>query len=155
MLFQYSLFSNELYFIPDDSKIVLKKIKKSLKHSEKSIKILAYNFSYNKLASYLKQSKSNIQIIFDTKAIKDAKSQLHKICNQDIKNIDCFVFDEDLKLHSKIIIIDDDLAIFGSPNLTKSSFKSNYENIYFEYDKNIIKKFDGYFAKLLKNSDKI
>jgi phosphatidylserine/phosphatidylglycerophosphate/cardiolipin synthase-like enzyme len=136
--------------LPKESKIVLKKLKSSIKNSKKSIKIMAYNFSFKKLASYLEKSKSNIKIIFDKKAIKDDKSLLHEICH---KNISCFVFDkESSKLHSKLIIIDDRLVIFGSPNLTKKSFKSNYENIYFEDDKKVVRKFDDYFEEILKVS---
>lgn len=48
-------------------------------------------------------------------------------------------------LHTKLMIIDDEIAILGSHNYTKNAFNINYEVSVIIYDREIAMKFKNYF----------
>ena len=52
------------------------------------------------------------------------------------------------KVHTKLLIIDDDIAILGSHNYTMNAFTINYEVSVIIQDKEIVKRLKSYFENL-------
>ena len=145
----YSYALDEIYFLPQDSKVVKKSIGEFIKSSKSTIDIAVYNFKYKKIAKSLKKASKNgvvINIVFDENKIKDKKSQYKKLCKN--KNIRCSVI-KDSKQHIKMMIFDKKIAMFGSANLTKESFSDNNELIYITNNKSILEKLNLGFNNFL------
>ncbi|NOQ32348.1 MAG: nuclease [Helicobacteraceae bacterium] len=143
-----SLQADKLFFLPDESKQVLKLYKKSILNAKNSIDIAMYNFSYKPIQrQLLKASKKGVKIdlIFDKKNEENKKSAYNKLCTK--KNFSCYIVDS-AKMHIKAILIDNEVAMFGSANFKEESFESNYELIYTTSKKKIINKIESGFKKL-------
>lgn len=131
LLFSFStLFAKEnLYFLPDQSKEFYKEFKSVIQNAKNSIKLAVYNISDKRVFKLLKEKANedvSVSIKYDAKKLDDSKP-LQKLCKK--RNVQCTSIDKQ-KQHIKLIIIDNKTALFGSINLTKKSFKENYELIY-------------------------
>ncbi|WP_122893010.1 phospholipase D-like domain-containing protein [Arcobacter peruensis] len=129
---------NEIYFLPKETKETKNNISKLIKTAERNIHIAMYNFSYKKFAKELVSSSKKgvkVKIVLDESKI-DKNDKIYKY----LKNNGIIVKIANKKLHTKIAIFDEKVAVLGSINWTKESFKNNYEVIMFTKDKKIINK---------------
>ena len=133
-----SINTNEVYFLPKETKKTKEKIISLIKSSKKSISIGMYNFTYKKFAKQLVISSKNgvdIKLILDKSKVKK-DDKLFKYFKKNGINIKI----ADKKLHTKVAIFDEKVAVLGSINWTKESFKDNYELVLFTKDKKTIDK---------------
>mgnify|MGYP005990044419 FL=1 len=136
---------NEIYFLPKEAKETKNSILKHIKNAEKSIDIAMYNFSYKKFAKELVSSSKKgikINIILDKSKV-DKNDKIYKF----LKNNGINIKIANKKLHTKIAIFDESIALLGSINWTKESFKDNYEVVMFTEDKKIISKMMRFINK--------
>ena len=150
--FIYALeFKNRVYFLPNDSKKLYLDIEYLISNSKYSIDIDMYNFSYKPLAKLLKKSSKkglDISIIFDEKKIKkDKKSKYNYLENSSIKR-----YIANKKMHLKMALFDNSIALIGSLNWTKDSFSNNYELVYITNDKLLINSYQKIFKELKKDN---
>jgi len=136
---------NEVYLLPKESKIVKEKIIKLISNSKSDIKIAMYNFSYKKFAKQLASASKKgikVKVLFDRSKIKkDDKIFKYLRAN----NVETIVTKK--KLHTKIAVFDSKIALVGSMNWTKESFKNNYEVIVFTKDNRVVSKLDNFIDK--------
>ena len=136
---------NEVYFLPKETKETKDNILSLIKNSKKNITIGMYNFSYKKFAKQLVSSSKNgvnIKIILDKSKVK-ADDKLYNYFKKNGINVKI----ADKKLHTKVAIFDEKIAVLGSINWTKESFKDNYELVLFTRDKKIIDKMLDFLNK--------
>lgn len=136
---------NEVYFLPKEANKTKENILSLIKNAKKSISIGMYNFSYKKFAKELVSSSKNgikIKIILDKSKISK-NNKMYKY----FKNNGIDVKIADKKLHTKVAIFDENVAVLGSINWTKESFKDNYEVVLFTKDKKIINKMLNFLNK--------
>ena len=129
---------NEIYFLPKEADKTKDNILQLIKNSKSSISIAMYNFSYKKFAKELVSSSKDgvkVTILLDKSKIKK-DDKLYKY----FKKNGITVKVADKKLHTKVAVFDENIAVLGSINWTKESFKDNYELVMFTKDKNIINK---------------
>lgn len=126
-----SLYSyDKIYFLPDDAKKAKNDIISLINDAKKKIDIAMYNYSYKKFDKALKKVAKKgvtITLIYGKTDLKLSK--------------DFVVIKPKRKQHIKLAIIDDKMAIYGSSNWTKKSFKENYELINITNDKERVEKF--------------
>ncbi len=158
-----SLNASELYLLPEDSQKALSAVLKSIDHSQKSIRIMIYNFTHKKIAKRLKSAAKRgvkVEIIFDQKNAKADKRRSMLYFLAKYKNI--FVYKLKGKyidaqkrygiMHMKSAVFDHRRVLFGSANWTYSAFGKNYEILYLEDDYAKAKKFERYFENMKKLS---
>jgi phosphatidylserine/phosphatidylglycerophosphate/cardiolipin synthase-like enzyme len=143
LLFASSLFANEVllnqsqvYFLPKQADEAKDKIVDLINNSKDSIKISMYNFSYKKFAKELANASKKgvkIQVVLDEKKVKE-DNDIYKYLKDN--NIEVIIADK--KLHTKIALFDNKIALIGSLNWTKESFEENYEMLLLSNDKKII-----------------
>jgi len=139
---------DDIYFLPKDSVKFEKSLEKLIKKANFSIDIAVYNFQYQKIAKLLKKAAKDdikVNIIFDNKKTQSKKSQDKKLCDQ--KNINCTIV-KNKKQHIKLMIFDQKVAILGSLNLTKDSFKKNYEMVLITDDNKILDQINKKYQNL-------
>ena len=145
-----SLFgSDKVFILPKDSDKAYEYLEKKIKKSSSTIDIAVYNFEYKKIAKLLKKVAKdgvNVNILFEKNKLENKKSKYDYLCES--KNINCKVYKK-AKQHIKLMIFDNQIAMFGSANLTKESFNSNLELIYFTDDKDIVNKLHQKFTELI------
>ena len=130
--------TNEIYFLPKEADLAKDNILRLIKKSKKSILIAMYNFSYKKFAKELVTSAKDgvkITIILDKSKV-DKKDKIYKYLKSNGINVKI----ANKKMHLKIALFDENIAILGSTNWTKESFKDNYEVVLFTRDKKVINK---------------
>lgn len=136
---------NEVYFLPSEAKKTKENILYLIKNSKKNISIAMYNFSYKKFAKQLVLSSKNgidIKIILDKSKVKK-DNKLYKYFKKNGINVKI----ADNKLHTKVAVFDERIAVLGSINWTKESFKDNYEIVLFTKDKKTISKMLNFMEK--------
>jgi phosphatidylserine/phosphatidylglycerophosphate/cardiolipin synthase-like enzyme len=155
--------ASELYLLPEDSQKALSAILKSIDHSQKSIRIMIYNFTHKKIAKRLKNAAKRgvkVEIIFDQKNSRSDKRRsmlyflakyknifVYKLKGKYIKQQDRFGI-----MHMKSAVFDHRHVIFGSANWTYSAFGKNYEMLYEDDDYAKAKKLEKNFEKMKKAS---
>jgi len=130
--------TNEIYFLPKEADLVKDNILDLIKKSKNNISIAMYNFSYKKFAKELVSSAKDgvrVTIILDKSKV-DKKDKIYKY----LKNNGINVKIANQKMHMKIAVFDKSIAVLGSTNWTKESFKDNYEVVLFTRDKKVINK---------------
>ncbi|NQY92593.1 MAG: endonuclease [Campylobacteraceae bacterium] len=140
------------YFLPQDSDKLKNHIEELINTSTKSIDIAMYNFSYKKFAKLLKKAvKRDVQVnvIFDKHKVETDKSSRYKYLSS--KGIKSYLSDK--KMHLKIALFDNKIAILGSLNWTKASFNENYEIVHITDNENVISKSKIIFKELKKIKD--
>ena len=153
---------DRLFLMPDESKAALKEISKSIKSAKKNIKIAIYSFTRKDIAKDLKKAAKKgikIEALFDKKSNKKDKKSIYKNLAS-YKNIDIYLLSglksksgkHRGKLHQKLMLIDDKIAIFGSANWSYSAFSINYENLFVTTNRQIVKKFVEYFNNIKKKA---
>jgi phosphatidylserine/phosphatidylglycerophosphate/cardiolipin synthase-like enzyme len=141
---EVNLNQNHVYFFPKQADEAKDKIVELIASSKNSIKISMYNFSYKKFAKELVKASKNgvkIQVILDDEKIKE-DNEIYKY----LKNNDIEIIISKKKLHTKIAIFDNKIALIGSVNWTKESFEDNYESLLMSNNKEIISDIDNFFT---------
>ena len=151
VIFASSLFANEVllnqsqvYFLPKQADEAKDKIVDLINNSKDSIKISMYNFSYKKFAKELADASKKgvkIQVILDEKKVKE-DNDIYKYLKDN--NIEVIIADK--KLHTKIALFDNKIALIGSLNWTKESFEENYEMLLLSNDKKIISEMENFLS---------
>jgi len=137
-----------VYILPKESDKVIEKLEKLIEQTQSQIDIAVYNFEYKKIAKFLKKASKKgikINILFEKKKLKNKKAKYEYLCKN--KNIECKTYKE-AKQHMKLMIFDNTVAMLGSANLTKESFRENLELIYFSDNLKIIQKLKTNFKAL-------
>jgi len=146
LLFSFSIFANEVFLLPDESNLAKQRIGTLIKDAKSSIFVAMYNFTYKKIAKDLLIASNNgikVIVLLDKEKIFD-NDILKLLENSKIKVI---VNKDKNKMHMKAILIDDKIAIIGSTNFTKKSFKENYDLIYISKDEKLVSKLKEFRAK--------
>ena len=136
-----------VYFLPKDSSALQIHIEKLIKTSQRKIDIAMYNFGHKKFSKLLKESVKNgvdVSVVFDEKKVKTDKKSRYKYLKE--KGINCFVADK--KMHLKMALFDNKIALIGSLNWTKASFEDNYEIVYITDSQTVVKKSKKIFKEL-------
>ena len=151
VIFASSLFANEVllnqsqvYFLPKQADEAKDKIVDLINNSKDSIKISMYNFSYKKFAKELADASKKgvkIQVVLDEKKVKE-DNDIYKYLKDN--NIEVIIADK--KLHTKIALFDNKIALIGSLNWTKESFEENYEMLLVSNDKKIISEMENFLS---------
>ena len=135
---EVNLNQNHVYFFPKQADEAKDKIVELIANSKDTIKISMYNFSYKKFAKELVEASKKgvkIQVILDEKKVEE-DDEIYKY----LKKNDIEIIISKKKLHTKIAIFDNKIALIGSLNWTKESFEENYDLIYITDDKKVIDK---------------
>ncbi|HOK55798.1 MAG TPA: phospholipase D-like domain-containing protein [bacterium] len=131
--FIVSLVSGETEVLFTPSKKTYSYFINLLQNAKKSIYISTYSISPDFL-NFLKGKKLDIKIVCEYG--EDKNLQIKKIENKNL-------------FHSKFLIIDEEVSIITSANLTFSNFYKNHNNLVIIKDKNLsrylIKKFDSFW----------
>lgn len=140
---EVNLNQNHVYFFPKQADEAKDKIVELIANSKDIIKISMYNFSYKKFAKELVQASENgvkIEVILDEKKVKEDNDIYKYLKDNNIK-----IIISKKKLHTKIAIFDNKIALIGSVNWTKESFEDNYESMLISNNKEIISDIDNFF----------
>ncbi|MFA7084617.1 MAG: phospholipase D-like domain-containing protein [Arcobacteraceae bacterium] len=139
--------NDTLFLLPKESKQAVEKIETLMSNAESSIDIAMYNFSLKSFAKILIEAKKRgvkVRVFLDEEKAQNKSSEYALLKKN---GIDIFLI-SNTKLHTKLAIIDQKVAIFGSSNWTKESFDENYEIIYISEQKEMIEKFNHFLEKL-------
>jgi phosphatidylserine/phosphatidylglycerophosphate/cardiolipin synthase-like enzyme len=144
LIFIISVLSGEIKVFFTPSKRTYTYFVNLLKSAKKSIYISTYSISPDFL-NFLDDKKIDIKIICE-----DGDTRNYKIKKIEIGNL----------FHSKFLVIDEEISIITSANLTLSNFYNNHNNLVIINDKNLskylIKKFDSFwnnyrYTEIFKN----
>ena len=143
---EVNLNQNHVYFFPKQADEAKDKIVELIANSKDTIKISMYNFSYKKFAKELVEASKKgvkIQVILDEKKVEE-DDEIYKY----LKKNDIEIIISKKKLHTKIAIFDNKIALIGSLNWTKESFEENYELIYISEDEKTVKTLSSFIKSL-------
>jgi phosphatidylserine/phosphatidylglycerophosphate/cardiolipin synthase-like enzyme len=146
----FTIIQNQTYFLPQQSNEAKDKILSLIENSKTSIKISMYNFSYKKIAKELVLASKRdvkVELILDKKKIEE-DNEIYKYLKNNGINI---IIPSKNKLHTKIAVFDDNIALIGSMNWTKESFEENYEMLLITSDNKIIKEINIFLNSFIKN----
>lgn len=133
---------NQTLFLPQQSEEAKDKIIELIRSSKVNIKISMYNFSYKKFAKELviaSKNGVNVQLILDNKKIEEDNDIYKYLKSNGIK-----IIIPQKKVHTKIALFDNKVALIGSLNWTKESFEENYEILLISNDKKTIEQIDNF-----------
>ncbi len=130
----------DLIYSPDDSR---EKLSTLINHAKKSIKIYAQNISDYKIIGMLaKAARSGVDVqIISSEKMRERQADYLQRAGVIVHKNDQYI------IHAKVFIIDDELAVLGSINLTKASLDSNRELSVITRDRSVIKALDDVFVK--------
>jgi len=120
-----------------------------IKNAKKSINIIVYNWLWypNEIGS--KIQNFNNEIVKANRRGVEVKAVVQKMLIAEIlrkENIKVRRIESSKTLHTKLMIIDDKIAILGSHNYTMNAFNINYEVSVILYDNEIVKELKQYFT---------
>ena len=147
LFFVINLYANETYFLPEDANHLKEKIRYEILTSKESIFVAMYNFSYKSIAKDLiKASKNGIKItvLLDKTKVEEDDDEVYNMLSE--ANIKVILV-EDKKMHLKMLVFDNKLAMIGSLNFTKQSFEENIDMVYFTKYWKLLGKLKDFVAK--------
>lgn len=159
-IFSTTVFSDDVYFMPENAQEALDDMTKSISKAKFSVKAAIYSFTHKDIAKALKKASQNgaeVEIIYDYESnVNSNHSTLKNLAlykNIKVRTLKGLKRKNYFgKMHSKFIIIDNKKLFFGSANWSKSAFGINYEVLYKTDDFKIIEKFNKGYDSMLKNS---
>lgn len=150
--------ADSLYFMPYNATEAVNALIREIKGAKNEVKIAIYSFSNREIAKAIRDSAKrgvSFKIIFDYKSnINDTYSQMGYLAK--LKNIEVCTLQGRNNgkyngiMHNKIALIDNNKAIFGSANWSKSAFEVNYEMMIISQNQSYIKQINGYLNQMLK-----
>lgn len=141
-----NLYSNETYILPEDSNYLKEKIRYEILTSKESIFVAMYNFSYKSIAKDLIKASKNgtkITVLLDKTKVEEDNEVYNMLIEANIN----VILVEDKKMHLKMMLFDNKLALIGSLNFTKKSFEENIDMAYFTKDWKLVGKLKDFVAK--------
>lgn len=140
----------ENYFASEDE--VMDHVIKTVSLAEHSIRFMAYSFTDDDLSRLMvAKQESGVLIagIFESRGANNASSE----CAFLLKNGATITLDGNpYTFHHKVIIIDDEIVIFGSFNFTGNANESNDENLLIVHDPGLAAQFENEFDRRLAES---
>jgi phosphatidylserine/phosphatidylglycerophosphate/cardiolipin synthase-like enzyme len=142
----------ENYFSPEDK--IDTRLVSLVGSAKKSVHILAYSFTLDKLASALiKAEKNGVEVkgVFDRDSSEDntgADFDYLKKTGLDVK-----LDGEPGLMHMKVIIVDGRTVAFGSYNYTSSAENKNDENVLIIADSDLASGFEQAFDRIYAKAD--
>ncbi len=134
----------ETYFSPDDSPAA--RIMQLILEAEESIDFLYYSFTSDGIAdALLFQATQGVQVRGVIDAYQDKAGLGGEYQRMNDFDLEVYLDVHPEKLHHKVIIIDKNIVITGSYNLTRSAEIRNDENILVIHNGTIAKKYLGEF----------
>ena len=128
----------EAYFSPRQGKEVFKKIYKLVRNSEKYVYISIYSWSDKGIDDAMIQAEKNgadVKVVLHPDLYKDKKTVQAKVKTLEENGVEVKI--AKMKMHEKMVIIDDKVVINSSANFS-SGPKSRYsENWIFHYNDKI------------------
>jgi cardiolipin synthase len=130
--------SSDILLSPDDSK---QKLLSLINNARKSISIYAQNVSdYQMIGAMAKAARKNVSMrLLTSEKIRDKQAQYLARAGVIVHQSKQYM------IHAKVFVIDDELAVIGSVNLTKASFENNRELSIVSRDKNVIRSLNATF----------
>ena len=147
LFFVINLYANETYFFFLFANHLKEKIRYEILTSKESIFVAMYNFSYKSIAKDLiKASKNGIKItvLLDKTKVEEDDDEVYNMLSE--ANIKVILV-EDKKMHLKMLVFDNKIAMIGSLNFTKQSFEENIDMVYFTKDWKLLGKLKDFVAK--------
>lgn len=141
-----NLHSSEIYFLPESANHLKEKIRYEISTAKESIFLAMYNFSYKSIAKDLVKASKNgtkITILLDKSKVSE-NDEVYDILKD--SNIKIVLYDEK-KMHLKLMLFDNKLAMLGSLNFTKKSFQESLDMVYFTKDFKLLTKLKDFVAK--------
>lgn len=135
---------SDIYFMPEDN--IQERICKEIEQARISVDVAIYEFTSQKIASFLKHSPVKVRIIMDR--TEATNNKIYHYLKDRVKLLGYPNVNPNVKMHNKFIVIDERLLITGSYNLTYNAEHRNYENAMFIYDERIIKAYKREFEYL-------
>jgi len=135
-----------VYFAPEDN--VEKIIHGRIAKANKSVKFMQFSFTSNAISDIMiKKFKEGVEVkgVFERKGSKTEYSQYTKM---KIESIPVRLDGNRYAMHHKVIIIDDDIVITGSFNISKNANRRNDENIVIIGSKEIALKYIEEFNRI-------
>ncbi len=146
------------FFCPEDS--CKSNILDFVSKSKSNISILVFSFTdddFFNLLYYKSKNNVSVNVFVDSKSLNFLGSDIFRL--KAFSNV--FVENSSKLLHHKVILIDDDIIIFGSPNFSFNGFFYNDENVIVLERKNNSSCFDNILKQfyneinLIKNNSYI
>lgn len=142
----------ENYFSPEDK--IDTRLVKLVGSARKSVHILAYSFTLDRLADALiKAEKAGVDVsgVFDEESTED--NQGADFWKLEKAGLNVRLDGEDGLMHIKAIIIDGKTVAFGSYNFTASAENKNDENMLIVTDPNLADKFEDAFNRIFSRAN--
>ncbi len=141
----------EVYFSPDDG--VLAQIVPLLQGAQESIDILAFSLTSDELADVLLQKSSqgvDVRAVFDDEQVDSnigGKYQVLQDAGLDVRRdtLDGF-------MHHKVIVVDNQVVLFGSYNFSNNAEYKNDENVVIVYDPHLAGDFIREFERIYERA---
>jgi len=161
MTFAYEI---KHFLLPSDGNKAEKSLIYDIAHAKKSISVAMFMVTNKKLTSALKERAKKGKIDIKLIADKSYDAQHQKISKVkklvSVKNISILSTSGLPKkkkskfgiLHSKLVIIDDEIVYIGSTNWTKSAFHNNYEILIRIKDSTTTRLYQYYFDEMLQKA---
>lgn len=152
-LFNFSLFSQTLYLLPDEYNNIIHNLTQEIQKAEKTVFILTDKFNnYELKKSLLKAAKNGVSIKLIS-AVDDQKKQLALY-----KNIKTYILEPiespllDGKIAITLIIIDDTLTCKLSTSLDTPQMKHNIDIFTCKENRELKDELQNALSKLIKRS---
>ena len=139
------------YFAPEDN--VMDKVISTVADAKTSVRFLAFSFTDENLAQEMVELANRgviIEGVFETRGASTDSS----MCSYLSQNGASIRTDGNkYTMHHKVIIIDQEVVIFGSFNFSNNANKSNDENLVIVYDQALAKDFEQEFFRVYSQSN--
>jgi phosphatidylserine/phosphatidylglycerophosphate/cardiolipin synthase-like enzyme len=136
----------EVYFSPEappEQRLVA-----LIQGAQKSIRVLAYSFTSDKLAAALRDQAAAglaVQGVFDESQV-DGQGAEYAPLRQ--AGLDVRLDGSPGLMHNKVLVIDDKIVVFGSFNFTRAANQSNDENLIVVFDSSIAAQYRNVFEQI-------
>jgi phosphatidylserine/phosphatidylglycerophosphate/cardiolipin synthase-like enzyme len=141
----------EVYFSPDDG--VLDQIISLVRGAQESIDILAFSLTSDDLADALLDQSSqgvDVRAVFDAEQVDSnigGKYQVLLDAGLDVRRDTL-----DGLMHHKVIVVDNQVVLFGSYNFSSNAEYKNDENVVIVYDASLAAQFTREFEQIYERS---
>ena len=137
----------EVYFSPEDG--VSAHLVDLLRSARKSIRILAYSFTSDDLAdAVLERSRQGVDVtgVFEAQQAASNTGGEYERLKQ--AGLDVRLDGNPRNMHHKVILIDDQIVVFGSYNFTANAERKNDENLLVIHNPDIASQFLEEFKRI-------
>ena len=142
----------ENYFSPEDR--IDTRLVSLVNNAEKSVHVLAYSFTQDKLANALIKAEQNgveVKGVFDRDSSEDNTGA--DFFSLQKAGLDVHLDGEPGLMHMKVIIVDEKTVVWGSYNFTSSAENRNDENVLIITDEALAGQFEQAFDRIYAKAD--